>query len=52
MNVKKIQSTDKDVCEYVFDFGNVVAETVLYKYSSYEDRTVICCSTQIYLIMN
>ena len=46
MNVKKIQSTDNDVCKYVFDFGTAVAETVLYKYPTYEDRTVICCSTQ------
>lgn len=34
------------VSKYVFDFGNAVAEAVLYKYPTYEQRTVICCSTQ------
>lgn len=46
MNVKRIDSTDENVSKYVFDFGNAVAEAVLYKYPTYEDRTVICCSTQ------
>lgn len=46
MNVEKIESTDTNVCKYVFDMGSAVAETVLYKYGTYEDRTVICCSTQ------
>lgn len=46
MNVKRIDSTDDNVSKYVFDFDNAVAEAVLYKYPTYEDRTVICCSTQ------
>jgi 23S rRNA (adenine2503-C2)-methyltransferase len=46
MNVKRINSTDENVSKYVFDFGNAVAEAVLYKYPTYEERTVICCSTQ------
>lgn len=46
MNVKRIDSKDTNVSKYVFDFGNAVAEAVLYKYPTYEDRTVICCSTQ------
>lgn len=46
MQVKRIDSTDENVSKYVFDFGNAVAEAVLYKYPTYEDRTVICCSTQ------
>lgn len=46
MNVRHIQSSDENVSKYVFDFGNAVAEAVLYKYPTYEDRTVICCSTQ------
>lgn len=46
MNVKRVESTDENVSKYVFDFGNAVAESVLYKYPTYEDRTVICCSTQ------
>lgn len=46
MQVKRVDSTDENVSKYVFDFGNAVAEAVLYKYHTYEDRTVICCSTQ------
>ena len=46
MQVKRIKSTDTNVSKYVFDFGNAVAEAVLYKYPTYEERTVICCSTQ------
>lgn len=46
MNVKRIDSSDENVSKYVFDFGDAVAEAVLYKYPTYEERTVICCSTQ------
>lgn len=46
MEVKRIDSSDENVSKYVFDFGNAVAEAVLYKYPTYEARTVICCSTQ------
>jgi 23S rRNA (adenine2503-C2)-methyltransferase len=46
MQVKRIDSRDENVSKYVFDFGDAVAEAVLYKYPTYEDRTVICCSTQ------
>lgn len=46
MDVKRIDSTDANVSKYVFDFDNAVAEAVLYKYPTYEERTVICCSTQ------
>jgi len=46
MDVKRVDSKDENVSKYVFDFGNAVAEAVLYKYPTYEDRTVICCSTQ------
>jgi 23S rRNA (adenine2503-C2)-methyltransferase len=48
-NVKAIQSLDSNVRKYVFTnetFRPAVAEAVLYKYPTYEDRTVICCSTQ------
>jgi len=48
-NVKVVQSTDENVKKFIFtnelnDKG--VAEAVLYKYPTYADRTVICCSTQ------
>lgn len=46
MNVTRIYSSDENVSKYVFDFGNAVAEAVLYKYPTYNERTVICCSTQ------
>lgn len=47
MKVKRIDSTDTNVSKYVFDFdGTAVAEAVLYRYGTFEERTVICCSTQ------
>jgi 23S rRNA (adenine2503-C2)-methyltransferase len=46
MQVKRVDSSDENVSKYVYDFGNAVAESVLYKYPTYEERTVICCSTQ------
>lgn len=45
-SIKRVDSTDTDVSKYVFNFNDAVAEAVLYKYGSYEERTVICCSTQ------
>lgn len=44
--IKTIQSSDENVMKFVFTKDNAVAEAVLYKYPTYEDRTVICCSTQ------
>jgi 23S rRNA (adenine2503-C2)-methyltransferase len=46
MQVRRVDSSDTNVSKYVYDFGNAVAESVLYKYPTYEERTVICCSTQ------
>jgi len=46
MTVKRVDSSDTNVSKYVYDFGDAVAESVLYKYPTYEERTVICCSTQ------
>lgn len=45
-DIKKLDSTDKNVSKYVFTKDDAVAESVLYKYPTYEERTVICCSTQ------
>jgi len=45
-NVKVIDSSDTNVSKLVFTNATSVAEAVLYKYGTYEDRTVICCSTQ------
>jgi 23S rRNA (adenine2503-C2)-methyltransferase len=35
-----------NVAKYVFTGDKVVAEAVLYRYPTYAERTVICCSTQ------
>lgn len=45
-NVKVVKSTDENVSKYVFTKSDAVAESVLYKYPTYAERTVICCSTQ------
>lgn len=45
-NVKRVDSSDSNVSKYVFSKKTAVAEAVLYKYESYEKRTVVCCSTQ------
>jgi len=46
MNPTIIKGTDENVVKLVFDFGNSIAEAVLYKYPTYSERIVICCSTQ------
>lgn len=45
-NIRRIESSDKNVLKYVFERDDAVAESVLYKYPTYEDRTVVCCSSQ------
>lgn len=45
-NIRKINSTDANVLKYVFESKSAVAESVLYKYPTYDERTVVCCSTQ------
>jgi 23S rRNA (adenine2503-C2)-methyltransferase len=45
-NVEIVRSTNENVAKYVFTNTDAVAEAVLYRYPSYADRTVICCSTQ------
>lgn len=46
MNFKRFDSSEGNVWKYVFDFEDAIAESVLYKYESFEKRTVICCSVQ------
>ena len=41
---KRFDSQDENVFKYVFTQENAVAEAVLYRYNSFEERTVICCS--------
>ena len=45
-DVAEINSSDENVKKFVFTKDTAVAESVLYKYPTYNDRTVICCSTQ------
>lgn len=45
-NIKQIKSSDQNVSKFVFTTKDAVAEAVLYKYPTYKERTVICCSTQ------
>lgn len=44
--IRRIDSSENSVTKYVFECEDAVAESVLYRYPTYEDRTVICCSTQ------
>lgn len=44
--IKRIDSSEGSVCKFVYAKDNAVAESVLYRYPTYEERTVICCSTQ------
>jgi adenine C2-methylase RlmN of 23S rRNA A2503 and tRNA A37 len=46
MEFKRFDSSEGNVWKYVFDFGNAVAEAVLYKYESFYKRTVLCISVQ------
>lgn len=43
-SIRTIQSTDQNVSKFVFQKADAVVEAVLYRYPSYEARTVICCS--------
>lgn len=44
MEFKVFESSDKNVWKYVFIKDDMIAESVLYKYHDFYDRTVICCS--------
>lgn len=46
MNMEVFESSEGNVWKYVFTDDTVALETVLYKYNSFEERTVICCSVQ------
>lgn len=43
--IKRIDSSDENVAKFVFEADTAIAESVLYKYPTYSERTVICCST-------
>lgn len=44
--IKVIKSAEVSVKKLVLTKRDAVAEAVLYRYPTYQDRTVICCSTQ------
>lgn len=46
MKHKIFQSSDTNVMKFVFEDKGIAVEAVLYRYESYKNRTVICCSTQ------
>lgn len=46
MKYKIFKSSDDNVSKFVFEKKDIAVETVLYKYPTYEERTVICCSVQ------
>lgn len=52
MKYKVFNSSDKNVSKFVFEKDGdgvqkgIAVEAVLYRYNSYEERTVVCCSTQ------
>lgn len=45
-DIKRIDDVAQNVAKFVFKNDTAVAEAVLYKYPTYAERTVICCSTQ------
>ena len=44
--IRRIDDEAENVAKFVFTKPDAVVESVLYKYPTYEERTVICCSTQ------
>jgi len=45
-SVKTVEDQKEHVTKFIFNKDNAVAEAVLYRYPTYAERTVICCSTQ------
>lgn len=41
-----MDSSEGNVWKYIFESDDAIAEAVLYRYESFEKRTVICCSVQ------
>lgn len=45
-DIKRIDDEAENVAKFVYTKDDAVVESVLYKYPTYAERTVICCSTQ------
>ena len=48
MEIKQFKSSDTNVSKFIFEWFSPkgIAEAVLYRYNTYKERTVICCSVQ------
>ena len=46
MKMEVLESSEQNVWKYVFSDDEIVLESVLYRYGSFQERTVICCSVQ------
>ena len=46
IDVKRFDSEEGNVFKYVFHFEDAIAESVLYRYGSFLERTVMCVSVQ------
>lgn len=44
--IKRVDDEAESVAKFVFTKPDAVVESVLYRYPTYQERTVICCSTQ------
>ena len=45
MNVKILESKNENVKKYIYEDDKTILESVLYKYPTYDQRTVMCIST-------
>lgn len=45
-DVKRVDDQNELVAKFIFTKEDAIAEAVLYRYPTYAERTVICCSTQ------
>lgn len=45
-SIRRVDDPHGLVCKFIFTRSDAIAEAVLYQYPTYQDRTVICCSTQ------
>lgn len=45
-DIKTVKDDAQNVTKFVYTNKSAVAESVLYRYPTYAERTVICCSTQ------
>lgn len=44
--IKRVDDEAENVAKFIYTKNDAVVESVLYKYPTYQERTVICCSTQ------